>query len=252
MTMPVVQASLQKTPSLPDLQHIPPLLQPKYRGMLGQFPEVLFSSTYDVGHATVLPQDIVLKHHTQIASTPPYCIPEHLQQVVRGYIKNLENAHIIRPSTSPFSSPLMLVRKMGATPDRPFIEQYRVVHDYWQLNQNTVRDCYPMCNLYELLGLVAQAKISGFWNQELTERSRPYTAFGVPGIQAPRVSPTALLHSKGYWTLFYGIYQDFTSILMSSQIPDIMENFLPFFSLMGYLRIVFAQKKKPSYSSWKW
>ncbi len=130
----------------------------------------------------------MLKDHTKISSTPPYRIPEHLQQVVQDYIKNLSNARIIRPSTSPFSSPLMLVKKMDASPEKPLLKQYRVVHDYRKLNDNTVRDCYPMRNLYELLDSVAQAKIwsvidlsSGFWNQELTEKSKPYTAFGVPG-----------------------------------------------------------------------
>ncbi len=83
--------------------------------------------------------------------------------------------------------PLMLVKKMDASPDKPILEQYQVVHDYHKLNENTVHDCYPMCNLYELLDSVAQAKIwsvidlsLGFWNQELTQKSKPYMAFGVP------------------------------------------------------------------------
>ena len=70
-------------------------------------------------------------------------------------------------------------------PDKILAEEYRVVHDYRRLNENTVHDSYPMINLYELLDAVAQAKVwsviylsSGFWNQELGEQSKPCTAFG--------------------------------------------------------------------------
>jgi hypothetical protein len=161
---------------------------PAYKQLLKQFSSVLAKSTYDVGHTELIKHDIILKDAEKIACTPPYRTPEHLRSVAEEYIENLAKAGIIRRSVSPFSSPLMLVRKGDAKPDKPLIEQYRVVHDYRRLNENTVRDSYPMRNLYELLDSVAQAKVwsvidlsSGFWNQSLTERAKPYTAFGLPG-----------------------------------------------------------------------
>jgi hypothetical protein len=171
-----------------EMAGVPSEHRPKYEQLLKEFSSVLAKSTYDVGHTNLIKHDIILKDPEKIACTPPYRTPEHLRAVAEEYIENLAKAGIIRRSVSPFSSPLMLVRKGDAKPDKPLIEQYRVVHDYRRLNDNTVKDSYPMRNLYELLDSVAQAKVwsvidlsSGFWNQSLTERAKPYTAFGLPG-----------------------------------------------------------------------
>jgi hypothetical protein len=171
-----------------DLSKLPTSVRSHYVQLLKSYYDVFSLNTYDVGHTNILPQDITLKDPSKIACTPPYRIPEHLRPVAHEYINNLARAGIIQRSMSPFSSPLMLVRKGDAKPEKPLVEQYRVVHDYRRLNENTVRDSYPMRNLYELLDSVAQAKVwsvidlsSGFWNQHLSSKSRPFTAFGLPG-----------------------------------------------------------------------
>ena len=172
----------------PNLSEIPSSFHPLYLKLLKEFPDVFSKDNFDVGHTREFPQKLILKDPTKIACTPPYRIPEHLRPVAQEYIDNLAKAGVIQKSSSPFSSPLMLVRKGDATADKPLSEQYRVVHDYRRLNDNTVKDSYPMRNLYELLDSVAHAKVwsvidlsSGFWNQTLEEGSRPYTAFGLPG-----------------------------------------------------------------------
>ena len=107
---------------------------------------------------------------------------------MENYVQTLLEAGIVRKSTSPFCSPLLLVKKANSTPDQPLVQQFRVVHDYRSLNSNTVRDSYPLHNLYDLIDKVAASKVwsvidlsSGFWNQALAEESMPYTAFAVPG-----------------------------------------------------------------------
>ena len=83
----------------------------------------------------------------------------------------------------------MLVRKANADPSKPLIEQFRIVHDYRRLNENTIRDSYPMQNLTGLLDSVSSGKIwtaidlsSGFWQQMLDPGSREKTAFGLPSM----------------------------------------------------------------------
>jgi hypothetical protein len=172
-----------------DLHDIPACYHTEYLNLIRAHNDVFSKHTYDVGSTNILPQDIILKDPNKIACQPPYRIPENLRPVAKEYIQNLAAAGIIQKSTSPFSSPLMLVKKGDAHPDKPLVDQYRVVHDYRRLNDNVVRDSYPMRNLYELLDSVAQAKVwsvidlsSGFWNQNLNPKSRPYTAFGLPGM----------------------------------------------------------------------
>jgi len=52
----------------------------------------------------------------------------------------------------------------------------------------TIKDSYPMRNIYELIDDVASAKFltvldlkNSCWAQQLTEDSKAYTAFPVPG-----------------------------------------------------------------------
>lgn len=172
-----------------DLTKVPTEARTGYLQLLSKFSSIFSLNPNDVGHCTAVPQTIVLKDSRKVACIPPYRIPHHLLPVVQEYIHNLATAGIIQKSTSPFCSPLMLVKKAGASSNQPIVEQYRVVHDYRKLNENTVRDSYPMQNLYELLDAVAQAKVwsvvdlsSGFWNQELSKESRPLTAFSAPGM----------------------------------------------------------------------
>ena len=160
-----------------------------YLSLMNEFSDVFSLNPDEVGNCSVLPQEIKLKNPSKVTCTPPYRIPYHLQSVVEEYVTKLLKANIIENSKSPFSSPLMLVKKASARTDAPLVEQYRIVHDFRQLNDNTIKDSYPMHNLYDLLDKVSQAKVwsvidlsSGFWNQQLSENSRKYTAFGVPGL----------------------------------------------------------------------
>ena len=46
------------------------------------------------------------------------------------YVKKLLAAGVVRKSNSVFNSPLMLVKKTHADPNKPLAEQYRLVHNY--------------------------------------------------------------------------------------------------------------------------
>ena len=135
-----LQAQLDKL----DLSNIPAPHRDAYVHTLFSYEDVLSVDSNEVGKCEALPQRIILQDEKKIACTPPYRVPEHLRTVAEEYVEKLRDAGIIQKSTSPFNSPLLLVRKAGATPDKPLVEQYRVVHDYRKLNENTVKDSYPM------------------------------------------------------------------------------------------------------------
>ena len=172
------------------LESVPTSYRKEYKALMEQYHDVFSSNPDDVGCCTELKQSIRLIDDNKVSATPPYRMPHHLLPIAHEYVKKLLRLDIIRPSTSPFSSPLMLVKKPGKPgDDRPIEEQYRIVHDYRRLNANTVLDKYPMRHIYDLLDEVTQGKVftvidlsQGFWNQLLTEESKPKTAFGVPGL----------------------------------------------------------------------
>ena len=177
-----------KPSDLVVLTHLDETTRHLVTNIINKYSDVFSINPNDIGHCKEIPQQIILTDPSKVACTPPYRIAPNLQPVVHEYVEKLYNANVIQKSTSPFCSPLLLVNKAGSNPSQPLVERYRVVHDFRKLNKLTVRDSYPLHNLYDLVDKVASAKIwsvidlsSGFWNQSLHKDSRPYTAFSVPG-----------------------------------------------------------------------
>lgn len=85
-------------------------------------------------------------------------------------------ARVIRPSTSPWASPIVLVTKK----DRGV----RFCVDYRKLNKVARFDAYPMPRIEELIDTVGPAKVistldlaKGYWQIPMDEGSRDKTAF---------------------------------------------------------------------------
>ena len=95
-------------------------------------------------------------------------------------IKGLLSAKIIRPSTSPWASPIVIIIKKNG-------EDIRLCIDYRRVNQLTRLMVYPMPLINELLQDMDKAlwycsldMASGFWVVEMTERARMISAFITP------------------------------------------------------------------------
>jgi len=80
----------------------------------------------------------------------PYRLSVEEKEQVRMSIKQLLDANIIRPSSSPFASPMLLVKKKNGTD--------RFCVDYRELNSNTISDKYPLPLIPDQIGRLSGAK----------------------------------------------------------------------------------------------
>ena len=101
----------------------------------------------------------------------------------------------------------MLVKKPHADPAKPLAKQYRLVHNYVDLNKNINPCSYTLRHLYELLDEVASGKIfsvldlsQGFFQQQLIDPSES-TSFSIPGVGQYTYcrSPQGLNSSPAYF-----------------------------------------------------
>jgi len=99
-----------------------------------------------------------------------------LQEIVDKLLRN----KVIRKSKSPWSAPVVLVRKKDGT--------YRLCVDYRQLNSVTRLDAYPLPRIDETIEKLQGARYftlmdlaSGYWQIPLNEASKAKTAFQANG-----------------------------------------------------------------------
>ena len=120
------------------LDKVPLRYQHQYRNLLRSYADVFSTNDLDIGHCRSLPHHVRLKDPNRLTAINQYRLPFHLKEVAIDYVKKLLAAGVVRKSTSVFNSPLMLVKKPHADPTKPLAEQYRLVHNYVDLNKTSL------------------------------------------------------------------------------------------------------------------
>jgi hypothetical protein len=109
----------------------------------------------------------------------PYPLPFAKKAVVEKEIQVMLDLGVIEPSTSPYSSPVVLVGKPDGS--------VRFCIDYRQLNKLTVFDAEPIPDIEELLCQLSEGRYfvkidltKGYWQIPMREADREKTAFQTP------------------------------------------------------------------------
>ena len=123
----------------------------------------------------------LLLHDVDVGSSPPikqhpYHLHPQKEKVVEEEVQYMLEHGLITPSNSPWSSPIVLVKKND--------NQYRLCFDYRKLNTVTISDTYPIPRLDDCIDQVGNATfisnfdlLKGYWQVGLTERAQTVSAF---------------------------------------------------------------------------
>ena len=125
----------------------------------------------------------LIKHHINLTDEQPIKIahrriPNNMYEEVKSHLRDMLAAGHISPSKSPWSFPVVLVRKKD--------NSLRFCVDYRQLNKRTVRDAYALPNIEETMDALCGATLfscldlrSGYWQVEVAEEHKERTAFNI-------------------------------------------------------------------------
>jgi hypothetical protein len=122
-----------------------------------------------------------VKHRIELTDTSPVKlryrrIPPSMYNEVRQHINELLEAGHIRPSKSPWSFPLVLVRKAD--------QSLRMCVDYRLLNRRTIRDAYSLPRINDTMDSLSGSSLfscldmkQGYYQVEVAEEHKERTAF---------------------------------------------------------------------------
>ena len=150
-------------------------MQPAMHKLLEQYVDVLAEPT-QVPPAREVNHFIPLKEGMEPINVRPYRYAYFQKEEIENQVQEMLKQGIIRPSTSPFSSSVLLVKKKDGS--------WRFYTDYRALNAVTIKDCFPILTIEDMLdelhGATYFTKVdlrAGYHQIRVHSQDIPKTAF---------------------------------------------------------------------------
>ncbi|KAK6177716.1 hypothetical protein SNE40_015762 [Patella caerulea] len=151
----------------------------KLRNLLIKHSDLFSKDSLDIGGTNLVEHRINTGNAMPIKQ-PPRRIPLAKLQEAREEIEKMAKQGIISPSISPWSSPVVLVKKKD--------NSTRFCVDYRKLNDVTIKDSHPLPRIDDTLDALSGAKLfstldlkSGYHQVKLAESDKEKSAFSVYG-----------------------------------------------------------------------
>ena len=161
---------------------VPEAERKAYTELLLENFDVFSKTKLDLGTANNFEHRITLSENAP-SYIKQFRIPEAHREALVEQVQDWLKLGIIEPANSRFNSPIFVVPKKDGT--------MRFVLDFRALNARSHDDRYTMKDVSECIGDIGRAGshifstldlTAGFWQMPLDPKSRPYTAFTIPGL----------------------------------------------------------------------
>ena len=159
-------------PPLPEC--LSPLQQQQLNELFKEFQDVFSQGDDDLGNTPLLEHGI--ETHGPPLRQPCWRQNPAVRREEMTQVQQMLSSNVIRPSNSPWASPVVMVRKKDGS--------LRFCVDFRQLNAATVKDAHPLPRIDDLLDALHGAKWfstleleSGYWQVPISEQDKEKTAF---------------------------------------------------------------------------
>ena len=157
-----------------------PEIRAKYEDLIIQNHDVFANDKYDLGFSDKVSHKINMKT-PQPVYVKQFRIPDAYEAEILTHVTEWRKQNVIEECSSPYNSPVFCVPKKGGG--------LRIVQDLRQINKASYEDKYAIKDVQQCVDVIGKANsrifstmdmASGFWQQDLEEDSRDYTAFTIP------------------------------------------------------------------------
>ncbi|XP_053380038.1 uncharacterized protein K02A2.6-like [Mercenaria mercenaria] len=174
----VTELKLNKVKLLLNIQFVPNLDHTQTKevaSLLNKYSCVFSKDDHEIGRTGIIKHNISTGN-AQPVKQPFRRVPVHMNAEVDAQIKDMLERDVIQPSTSPWASGIVIVKKKDGT--------RRFCIDYRRLNVLSVKDAYPFPRIDDSLNQLAGNQLlscldlnSGYWQVEVDKNDIPKTAF---------------------------------------------------------------------------